>query len=85
MAISVDVNLDFGYDFNYTLNCVQLVINKYICISLQEVNPRTEILHNIDPSAPDTGVNEYPNIFDTRVLAALRMGPWKIATGKTGK
>ena len=47
-------------------------------------SPRTELLHNIDPLEAHRGTSMYPDIFDTRVRAAIRSGDWKLMTGKIG-
>ena len=52
---------------------------------MQDESPRNEIVHVINPLKSLVGDNLFPDIFDTRVQAALRMGPWKIATGNIGK
>ncbi len=44
-------------------------------------SPRTEILHNIDPTVPLFGEMLYPDTFDTRIQAAIRVGDWKLMTG----
>ena len=48
-------------------------------------NPRKEILHNIDPIGRKAGQSLYPDIYDTRVRSALRVGDWKLITGDPSK
>ncbi|CAH1797288.1 unnamed protein product [Owenia fusiformis] len=47
-------------------------------------SPRREILHSLNPTIPRKGVPMYPvNVtFDTTIRAVLRMGDYKIFTGK---
>ncbi|KAK7478758.1 hypothetical protein BaRGS_00029969 [Batillaria attramentaria] len=42
---------------------------------------RKEILHNIDPLYKPKGDSLYPDIFDTRTRAAIRVGEYKLITG----
>lgn len=46
---------------------------------------RKELLHNIDILYPPKGASLYPDIFDTRVRAAIRVGEYKLITGDPGK
>ena len=48
-------------------------------------SPRSEILHNIDILFPPKGDNLYPDIFDTRIRAAIRVGDYKLITGDPGE
>ncbi|PVD28249.1 hypothetical protein C0Q70_10836 [Pomacea canaliculata] len=53
-------------------------------ISEAKASPRTELLHNIDILTPPSGTRLYPNLFDTRVRAAIRVGDMKLITGNPG-
>lgn len=44
-------------------------------------NPRTELLHLMDPLIPPRGVKIPDSPWDNRYMAALRVGDWKIITG----
>ena len=46
---------------------------------------RKELLHNIDPLSGHHGKILAGSVFDTRVRAAVRVGRWKLLTGKPGK
>jgi hypothetical protein len=52
--------------------------------SNNQLSPRTELLHNIDPLYKEQGKQLYPNTFDTRVRAAIRVGDLKLITGDPG-
>ncbi|XP_025098632.1 arylsulfatase B-like [Pomacea canaliculata] len=53
-------------------------------VSEAKASPRTELLHNIDILTPPSGTRLYPNLFDTRVRAAIRVGDMKLITGNPG-
>ena len=53
--------------------------------SKKDLSPRKELLHNIDPLYDQRGKRLFPDEFDTRVRAALRVGDWKIITGDPGR
>ncbi|XP_071965862.1 arylsulfatase J-like isoform X2 [Antedon mediterranea] len=53
-------------------------------ISKNDVSPRKEILHNIDPLTIIQGKQWKNSPFDVRINAALRSGDWKIITGTEG-
>ena len=46
---------------------------------------RLMLLHNIDPLYKKSGIPLYPDLFDTRVRAALRYGSYKLITGDPGE
>jgi len=48
------------------------------------LSERKELLHNIDPVYSQKGHRLYPNRFDTRIRAAIRVGDWKLITGDPG-
>ncbi|KAK7094926.1 hypothetical protein V1264_006406 [Littorina saxatilis] len=58
--------------------------NQWEMISKGKPSPRKEILHNIDIMFPPKGDNLYPDIFDTRTRAAIRVGEYKLITGDPG-
>ena len=47
-------------------------------------SPRKELLHNIDPMVASGGKSPEESSFDTRIRAAIRVGPWKLITGNPG-
>lgn len=59
-------------------------VSQWDTIRMGQASPRTEILHNIDPLYTPKGGNSYPNIFDTRTRAAIRVGEYKLITGDPG-
>ncbi len=50
-------------------------------LSRNELSPRSEILHQLDTMWLPRGNNSHPEIFNTRIRAALRRGDYKIITG----
>ena len=46
--------------------------------------PRQWLLHNIDPLEEKVGKKLFPDTFDTRVRAAVRIGDYKLITGRPG-
>ncbi|XP_070205918.1 arylsulfatase B-like [Littorina saxatilis] len=53
-------------------------------ISEDAPSPRKELLHNIDILYGRSGSPRYPDTFDTRIRAALRVGDYKLITGYPG-
>ena len=47
-------------------------------------NPRSELLHNIDPLYEPLGSLHNNSKFDNRVRAAIRVGDYKLITGDPG-
>ena len=60
------------------------MFNSPVYSSNKELSPRKELLHNIDSLYDQRGKRLFPDEFDTRVRAALRVGDWKIITGNPG-
>ncbi|XP_014775592.1 arylsulfatase B [Octopus bimaculoides] len=58
--------------------------DQWSTISEGTPSARKELLHNIDPLHKPKGQSHFPDIFDTRIRAALRYGDWKIITGNPG-
>ena len=56
-----------------------------ICYSSGGESPRRELLHNIDPLYDLQGSRLYPDLYDTRVHAAIRKDNWKLLTGNPGE
>ena len=54
---------------------------KQIYFSTTGKSPRSEILININPTAPLVGENLYPDLYDVRVSSAVISGQWKLITG----
>ncbi|CAH1781398.1 unnamed protein product, partial [Owenia fusiformis] len=45
-------------------------------------SPRKEILHSLNPEMPRLGSPVYPDTFDSSVQATIRMGDYKLFTGR---
>ena len=61
------------------------LVNCIIHCSMNSPSPRKELLHNIDPLYPPIGKRLYPDSFDNRFRAAIRVGDMKLLTGRVGK
>ncbi|XP_070564215.1 arylsulfatase B-like [Ptychodera flava] len=64
-------------------------LNQWQTISRDMPSPRKEILHNIDhleshPLHSSSEPFQDPSLFDIRISASIRMGDWKLLTGRTG-
>ncbi|XP_076436341.1 arylsulfatase B-like [Babylonia areolata] len=59
-------------------------VDQWAMISQGQKSTRSEILHNIDILFPRNGDNLYPDIFDTRVRAAIRDRDYKLIVGNPG-
>ena len=57
----------------------------HLCSSVNRASPRTELLHNIDPLRELVGKRLYPDSFDNRIQAAIRVGDMKLLTGYRGR
>ena len=55
----------------------------FLCSENAE-SPRKELLHNIDILYQASGNRLYPDTFDTRTRAAIRVGDYKLITGDPG-
>ena len=68
--------LEFGPNKNrrFNINC-----------SLNKPSPRKELLHGIHSLLKTAGQKLYPDSFDNRIRAAIRVGDMKLLTGKHGK
>ena len=53
--------------------------------SMNQQSPRKELLHNIDLLYPPIGKRLYPDSYDNRFRAAIRVGDMKLLTGSVGK
>ncbi|CAH1780340.1 unnamed protein product [Owenia fusiformis] len=52
-------------------------------ISLDTTSPRDEILHSMNPVMPKLGEPLYRDTFDSSIHSVLRMGDYKLFTGRT--
>lgn len=52
---------------------------------MNQLSPRKELLHNIDLLYPPIGERLYPDSYDNRFRAAIRVGDMKLLTGSVGK
>jgi len=60
-------------------------INRLSVCSENAPSPRKELLHNIDILYKQSGPRLYPDTFDTRTRAAIRLGDYKLITGNPGR
>ena len=81
---SVTVIIDFTTIYSI-INCYEIFTNCHVYFSVNRSSPRTELLHNIDPLRELVGQRLYPDSFDNRIQAAIRVGDMKLLTGCRGR